>query len=268
MARDREGMKGDTDQKTRTSRRGGPRVVHPSSAHSRPEATRNGTREAAETCPPGSAEISGGARRAASVMFADLRGFTRLSAMLEPEAVVVLLNDFLSAMSDVAVGQRATIDKIVGDAVIFLYGVPSPRRDDPMRAVRAALEMQRAFLGLRNRWIRNRRPEAGVLGLGIGIATGDVVVANVAPVAWQGYTVFGETMSRAAALSDAAQHSDVLIDQMTYDRVAAHLDADVVIASVELDAKGIDSVPVYRCQLRRSGLRVVARRAVASELFR
>src|SRR5262245_24114278 len=87
----------------------------------------------------------------ACVVVARVRGFSEVAARLEPPRAVRLLEEFFATMTDVAVAQRAAIDTLLGEAIVVFYGMPVPRRDDPLRAVRAAVAMQRAFLSLRNR---------------------------------------------------------------------------------------------------------------------
>ncbi|MDX2166184.1 MAG: hypothetical protein SF182_03950, partial [Deltaproteobacteria bacterium] len=94
-----------------------------------------------------------GARVRACIVLASLRGFDELAAHVEPKRVLALLQEFVGAMTDVGVAHRATIDTVFSDGMRFLYGVPAPRRDDPLRAVRVAASLQRAALALRNRWL-------------------------------------------------------------------------------------------------------------------
>src|SRR5262245_29463326 len=94
-----------------------------------------------------------GVRVRACVVVARVRELTQLATRLEPARVIRLLEEFFATMTDVAVARRATIDTLLGEAIVVLFGVPVARRDDPLRAVRTAVEMQRAFLALRNRWL-------------------------------------------------------------------------------------------------------------------
>jgi class 3 adenylate cyclase/YHS domain-containing protein len=206
----------------------------------------------------GRVPLVSGVRTPVSVLFADLRGFTSVAAVLAPERVVRLLDDFFSVMADVAVAHRAVIDKLIGDAIMLLYGVPGARRDDPLRAVRTALDMQQSFLSLRNRWLSAGRPEAAPLGLGVGVATGPVVMAHVGSAVRMDYTAVGEPVNRAAHLCGAAQHGEILVDQESYARSATALEREALFTSTERDLKGLDAVAVYRCQARRAALRAVA----------
>ncbi len=203
-----------------------------------------------------------GVRLRASVLIADLRGFTRLSARLEPAEVVALLQDFFTAMTDVAVANHAGIDRLIGDAVMLVYGVPRPRKDDPIRAVRTALDLQRAFLALRNRWLKEGRAVGREVGLSIGVASGDVIVASLGAGAPPESTTIGEAVRAASRLCVGARLAESLLDEATYSAVCGPLDREVVFTSREVALKARDSVSGYHVQSRRAGLHVVPPRPV------
>lgn len=194
-----------------------------------------------------------------AVLQADLRGFARATNRLNGELVVGLLHDFFSVMTDLAVANRATIDKLSGNAFVLLFGLPQPGSDDSVRAVRAALEMQRAFLGLRNTWRRDARRRAAAAGLSVGVATGEVAIAAAERPAPSAYTASGAPVTRAAHLCRAARDAEVLIDVATHDAIGPHLDNDVTFGAVEVEGKGAPQ-SAFRCQLQRPRLHLVPRR--------
>jgi class 3 adenylate cyclase len=218
--------------------------------------------------PPASVErtpgVHSGVRLRACVVVVNLRGLTRLAARLEPPTVVRLLEEFYAAMTDVAVVHRAMIDTLLGDALVLLYGVPTPRRDDPLRAVRTAVDMQRAFLALRNRWLSRADAGASSLGLAAGTASGEVLIASLRPAAWLDYMAVGEPVSAAVRLCAAARVGEHLIDEATYASVHTRLDAELQFTSRALGGRGRDQRTAYRVQPRRAGLRIVPRRAAGS----
>jgi class 3 adenylate cyclase len=137
----------------------------------------------------------GGQRKTATVLFADIRGFTALSETLAPEEVVALLNETLGAMVSCVLDGGGVVDKYIGDAIMALFGVPvslgSPALD-AQAAVRCAVKMS-AALDLLNA----RRVAAGQLPveLGIGVHTGEVVAGNIGIPERMEYTVIGDTVN-------------------------------------------------------------------------
>ncbi|UQA58896.1 adenylate/guanylate cyclase domain-containing protein [Polyangium aurulentum] len=145
---------------------------------------------------PGSIGL-GGRRMHATVLFADIRNFTQLSTMMQPEEVVDLLNRYFSMMVDIVFANGGTLDKFLGDGLMALFGVPYPIEKPEERAVRTALEMLDALQGL------NHELEArGMLRLdiGVGINCGAVVAGNIGSSQRHEYTVIGDTVNLAARL--------------------------------------------------------------------
>jgi adenylate cyclase len=111
----------------------------------------------------------GGENQIATILFADIRGFTRLSERLPPQQIVELLNEYLSEMTDLIFGNGGTLDKCLGDGIMALFGAPWPKPDDAQRSVKTAAEMQRVLTALNRQWqARGREP----LQMGLGINTG------------------------------------------------------------------------------------------------
>ena len=139
----------------------------------------------------------GGQRMTATVLFADIRNFTQLSTVMQPEQVVELLNRYFSTMVDIIFKNGGTLDKFLGDGLMALFGVPYPIEKPEERAVRTALEMLDALQEL------NRDLEAkGMLRLdiGVGINSGPVVAGNIGSSQRHEYTVIGDTVNLAARL--------------------------------------------------------------------
>ncbi len=202
----------------------------------------------------------GGARVRACVVIASLRGFDQVSAAIEPKRVVALLQEFVGAMADVAVAHRALIDAVLGDGVLLLYGVPSPRRDDAVRAVRAAAALQRATLALRNRWIGAGEPRAAAVGLAVGGARGDVLIADRSERGGRPITPIGEPVRRAARRCAAARGGETLVDDGIYASTGARLEEEFTFTARALPRRGRELRGAYRAQVRRAGLRIVASR--------
>jgi class 3 adenylate cyclase len=202
----------------------------------------------------------GGARLRACIVLASLRGFDELAAHLEPRRVIALLQEFVGAMADVAVAHRAAIDTISGDGIRLLFGVPAPRRDDPLRAVRVAASLQRAALALRNRWLATGELHAAALGLCVGVAAGEVLIADLSGRGGHAGTPVGEPVRRAARLCAAARGGETLVDEATYASAGARLDGELVFSARPLGTRAREARTAYKAQARRAGLRVVPTR--------
>jgi len=141
----------------------------------------------------------GGEMRDATVLFADIRGFTPLATALGAHAVVDLLNEYFSYMTDVIAAEGGIVDKFIGDGLMALFGLPTAHGDDVDRAVAAARNMQRALTLL------SERQERPPLRIGIGISTGPVVAGQIGSPERMNYTVVGEVVNLAARLESATK---------------------------------------------------------------
>jgi class 3 adenylate cyclase len=190
-----------------------------------------------------------GTRLPVTVLMVDMRGSTELITHVEPEAMVHLLNQYLAAMIDALFHHEGTIDKFGGDAVLGFFGAPERHADDPLRAVRAGAMMLRAFEALTAEWERHY-PLPRSLGIGVGIATGDVVVGNIGSAKRLEHTVIGSPVNLAARLTARAPAGTIQVDDATWRVVAAPLGLDAPARARRpryLRAKGFDTlVPAYR----------------------
>jgi len=138
-----------------------------------------------------------GCRREVTVLFMDARGFTTYSETHEPEEVVAVLNEYLSAIAAVVVRHGGIVDKFVGDEVVALWGAPIERADHAQRALLAAFEMIEAMARLQDSWL-----ERGIepLDVGIGINTGLAIIGNIGSETRLDYTAIGDTVNLGARL--------------------------------------------------------------------
>ncbi|MCM8528245.1 MAG: adenylate/guanylate cyclase domain-containing protein [Lentisphaeraceae bacterium] len=139
----------------------------------------------------------GGVRSEISIFFSDLEGFTTISERLEPEVLIEVLNEYLSAMSDIILESNGTIDKYEGDAIIAFWNAPLPVENHAAQIVRSALKCQ-AVLAEMNPQLKGR---AGAdLKMRIGIHTGPAVVGNMGASERFDYTMLGDAVNLAARL--------------------------------------------------------------------
>jgi len=155
----------------------------------------------------------GGENQVATILFADIRGFTRLSERLPPQKIVELLNEYFSEMTDLIFDNGGTLDKYLGDGIMALFGAPWPKPDDAQRCVKTASEMQRALTALNRQWqARGQEP----LQMGLGINTGQVTAGNIGCSKRMDYTVIGDAVNLASRLCAHAAGGQILISETTF----------------------------------------------------
>ncbi len=146
----------------------------------------------------------GGERREVTILFADLRGFTRWSEQQAPEAIIEQLNRQLSIGIEIMLAEGGTVDKIMGDALMVIFNAPTPQADHAQRAVRAAQAMLESL------------PSDAALSFSVGINTGEAVAGNVGAERMMNYTVIGDAVNQARRLQELAQPGQILISETTY----------------------------------------------------
>lgn len=132
-----------------------------------------------------------------SILFSDVRGFTTISESLEPQQLSDLLNEFLSAMTQVIHHRHGTIDKYMGDCIMAFWGAPIDNPNHARDAVLAGMEMQAALTELNKTFVAKGWPE---LHVGVGINTGRVSVGNMGSQFRMAYTVMGDVVNLASRL--------------------------------------------------------------------
>lgn len=139
----------------------------------------------------------GGESRVLTIYFSDVKGFTSISENLSPDRLTALLNDYLSAMSNVVLSEGGTINKYVGDAIVAFWNAPLDQADHADRAVRAALKCQKKLAELRPIY---REKYGHDVFCRIGLNTGPVVVGNMGSTHHFDYTFFGDAGNLASRL--------------------------------------------------------------------
>jgi adenylate cyclase len=139
----------------------------------------------------------GGERRRVTLLFSDLADFTSLSERLSPEAVVALLNDYLSRMTEIILAEEGVVDKFEGDAIMAFWGAPLDQPDQAVRACRAALRQQTALQEVNARLRGQGLPP---LVMRVGINTGEAIVGNLGSARRFDYTAIGDAVNLASRL--------------------------------------------------------------------
>jgi adenylate cyclase len=131
------------------------------------------------------------------VLFADIRGFTRLIESTRAPVMVKLLDEYFNAMIDVIFGRQGTVEQLIGDEIVALFGVLDGEEDAAPRAVEAALGMIEAMQGLRARWSAAGLP---VFDIGVGISSGPVMAGTIGSERRRELIVVGRPMIAAARI--------------------------------------------------------------------
>jgi adenylate cyclase len=162
-----------------------------------------------------------GEKRVVSMLFADIRDFTRLSEQYDPVVMVNILNEYFTAMVDLAKVYGGTVNKFGGDSTLVVFGAPVFHEDHADRAVQTALGMRRRLAQLNaERLTRGEVP----IRMGIGINTGEVVAGTVGSADRMEYTVIGDSVNLSAriqGLNKEYPEYDILISEYTYDYLTA-----------------------------------------------
>lgn len=157
-----------------------------------------------------------GERQHVTVLFADIRGFTKLAERMEPEDVVNLLNRHFDRVVDIIFKYAGTLDKYIGDNVMAVFGAPIKSDNDEEKAVMAAVEMQSEI----EKFNRSNKSEAhAIISVGIGINTGEAVVGNIGSEKRMDYTVIGDTVNVADRIQSSALGGEILISASTYKKI-------------------------------------------------
>lgn len=174
----------------------------------------------------------GGDRRYVTTLFADLRGYTAITAIQPPEDTLDLLNRYLTMTSEAIEHEDGTVADLLGDGVFAFFGAPVMHSNDAERAVRAALAMQEAVTRLEIPSMPGVR-----LQTGIGVTSGEVIAGNIGSERRMHYAVVGDSVNVAARLQAAAGPGQILVDAPTHDLVR-HMVVSKDLGTLRLAGKG------------------------------
>jgi len=153
----------------------------------------------------------GGEETAITAFFSDVQAFSSFSELLTPTGLVDLMNEYLTAMTNILQEERGTLDKYIGDAIVAMYGAPIPMGDHAYQAVRTAILMQQKQIQLREKWVHEEEKWGKCYGLvtkmqtRIGCNTGTATVGNMGALDRFNYTMMGDMVNLAARCESGAK---------------------------------------------------------------
>jgi adenylate cyclase len=199
----------------------------------------------------------GGKEMELTVLFSDIRGFTTISEKLSPKALVHLLNEYLSPMTDIVFRRRGTLDKYIGDAVMAFFGAPVQTELHAANGCDTALEMIEALHRMREKW-RIDDPSLPAVDIGIGINSGPMVVGNMGSSQRFNYTVMGDNVNLASRLEGLNREygTHILVTEQALIAARKGLKDEAAYTARELDSVRVKgkAEPVRLFELRRRGL--------------
>ncbi len=160
----------------------------------------------------------GGQKKELTIFFSDVRSFSAISEKLSPEQLVHLLNEYLSAMTDIILKHMGVVDKYIGDAIMAFWNAPIDEPNHAELACNACIEMKGKLIELRKKWKEDGMPEVRV---GIGLNTGEAVVGNMGSSQRFDYTVMGDSVNLSSRLEglNKVYGAEVTISESTYEQV-------------------------------------------------
>jgi class 3 adenylate cyclase len=180
-------------------------------------------------------------------LFADLRGFTRLTETVEVDKVVGMLNEYFAVITEAAYRHDGTIFSLAGDSMLVGFNVPFPQPDAAVRAWRTAQDMIASFAPVLANWTRRGGVATGV---GIGVASGEAIIGNVGSPHYMSYTIIGDAVNTAARLMQMARGGELLVSGPVYDDIRELVPGGRAVARGNVALRGkAEAIPVFSVEL-------------------
>ncbi len=177
----------------------------------------------------------GGKREDVSVLFADIRNFTKISESLDANITTTILNEYFSAMMPIIEEHNGVLNKFLGDAVLVIFGTSKKSNNHALDAINCASKMLRKIKHLQDKWLDEGKPK---IDIGIGISSGDAFIGNIGSKDRLEYTVIGDTVNTASRIENynKVYNTNFLIAPSTYQRVKPFVDV-ITINNVMIRGK-------------------------------
>jgi class 3 adenylate cyclase len=155
-------------------------------------------------------------RKEVTILFADIRSFTKISEDMATETVVSMLNQFFEAMSNLIFANNGILDKFIGDQIMAVFGAIPSKNSSAFDAVKAAVEMQEATKLIMEKRSQLKRK---TFEIGIGVNTGISILGNVGANSRMDYTVIGDSVNVASRFQQLAKGGEIIIGEKTYKQI-------------------------------------------------
>ncbi len=175
----------------------------------------------------------GGERRKITILTSDLRGFTSISESLSAEEVITILNIYLKTMADIISQYKGTINEFMGDGILVLFGAPTAKKDDSLRAIACAIEMQLAMDKVNRKLKKLNFPQ---IEMGIGINTGFVVLGNIGSERRTKYGIVGREVNLTYRIESYTTGGQIFISESTQEECASIL---MIRGAKKVNPKGV-----------------------------
>ncbi|MFA6528410.1 MAG: adenylate/guanylate cyclase domain-containing protein [Candidatus Gracilibacteria bacterium] len=211
----------------------------------------------------------GGDKKEITILFADIKNFTNWSESTTPQELSEQLNEYFSAMSEVVMRNRGTVDKFIGDAIMAFWGAPLPLLDHAEMACRAAFEAREKLRELNAKWVACGKHE---LHFRVGINTGEAIVGNLGSQERFDYTAIGDNVNLASRLEGVNKFYDteIMISENTYQVIADKFEVrklDLIRVKGKDNAIGIYEVLGEKGSLSPDAVQIVAKFGRAYDLY-
>lgn len=180
----------------------------------------------------------------ASILFSDIRDFTRMSQQVQPDKIADFLNnDYFTPLGEIAYRYNGTVDKHIGDSIMVVFGSPVADDDHAIRAVETAMEMQRCAKKIDEKLYGKNGLR---LKIGIGISTGKVFSGILGSLRIKEFTSIGMPVNIAARLQSMAKAGEILISSATFQKLSGEINVETLPS---VTVKGIDRpITAYRVE--------------------
>lgn len=183
----------------------------------------------------------GGEKREITVLFVDIRGFTTMSESVEPEEVVLILNDYLTLCAKSIFDYGGMLDKYIGDAAMGIYNAPFDLKAHSLMAVKSAWAMHKGSEDLNKRLFEKT---GHTIQFGVGINTGFAIVGNIGADFRMDYTAIGDTVNTASRIESNSKAGQILISEAVYQQVKDYVQV-LDLGTIKVKGK-VNGVRVYQ----------------------